>query len=64
MALSFTQIEGLDVHGGTYAPVVILVTIRCLLVVDVFKDWELHQLDVNNDFYIVIYLKRYICLYY
>lgn len=44
-----TQVGGLDYHE-TFAHVAKMVTARNLLVVDAFRDWEIHQMDIYNAF--------------
>ena len=49
MAKGFTQIEGLDFHE-TFAPVAKMTSVRVFLSIAVARDWELHQMDVDNAF--------------
>ena len=43
------QVEGIDYHE-TFAPTTKMVTVRTFLVVVAAKNWNLHQMDVQNAF--------------
>lgn len=49
VAQGFTQIERLDFHD-TFAPVAKMTTIRCLLSIAAVQNWQVHQMNVDNDF--------------
>ena len=49
MILGNNQVEGIDYHE-TFAPIAKMVTVRTFLVVVAAKNWNLHQMDVQNAF--------------
>nr|GEZ86852.1 ribonuclease H-like domain-containing protein [Tanacetum cinerariifolium]GEZ89451.1 ribonuclease H-like domain-containing protein [Tanacetum cinerariifolium] len=56
-----TQLEGVDVDE-TFSPVVKPGTIRTVLSLAASRHWPIHQLDIKNAFYMVIYLRQFICI--
>ena len=49
MAKGFNQVEDLD-YFETFSPVVKPTKIRCVIAIAVINNWDIKQLDVNNDF--------------
>lgn len=49
VAKGYTQIEEIEYHD-TFAPIAKLVTVWCVLVVAVVRNWSLLQLYVHNAF--------------
>ena len=59
VAKGYTQREGLD-FLETFSPIAKTVSVRVLLALASAKGWLLHQLDINNAFFMGILKKRYI----
>ena len=49
VAKGYNQLHGIDFQES-FSPVVRMTTASCLIVVAVSRNWQLFQLDVNNDF--------------
>ncbi|GKA44526.1 ribonuclease H-like domain-containing protein [Tanacetum coccineum] len=49
VAKGFSQREGFD-YLETFSPLVKMSTVRCMLNVTMCNNWDLFQLDINNDF--------------
>lgn len=59
MAQGFEQLAGVD-YMETFSPVVRFSTIRLMLAIAASRNWQVHQLDVNNAFlsFLFIYMVR------
>ena len=49
VAKGYAQTHGVD-YEETFAPVAKMTTIRTVIVLATAKGWDLHQMDVKNDF--------------
>lgn len=57
--LGNNKVEGLDYHE-TLALVAKMVTVYTLLTIVAYRNWPIHQMDVHNAFFTVIFLKKFI----
>lgn len=50
VAKDYTQTEGENYHN-TFAPVAKMATVRTLFSIAAAKSWDVHQLDINDEFH-------------
>lgn len=63
VAKGYSQQEGLD-DQETFSPIVKMVTVKAIISLAAAKNWNIHQIDVYNDFYRVKLMKKFtwLCL--
>ncbi|GAA0166540.1 transmembrane signal receptor [Lithospermum erythrorhizon] len=49
VAMGYNQIEGVD-YFESFSPMAKTVTMRIILALAITKQWQLHQMDINNAF--------------
>lgn len=54
----YNQSEGVD-YEKTFYPIAKIVIIGIIITNDVNQNWNLHQFDINNAFYMVILRRMY-----
>ena len=62
VAKGYTQTYGID-YDETFAPVAKMNLVRMLISCAVNLDWEIYQMDVKMHFVMVIFMKKYICIF-
>lgn len=60
VAKGYNQVEGED-YTNSLSPVAKNVTVRLLFAMAAAKGWSLHQVDINNSFYMAQLMRKFIC---